>query len=133
MIDDCRLMIEAKVDAEVLKKRTKDFALQVLRLCQALPKNYMGDAVGKQLLRSATSVAANYRAACRARSQAEFSAKLQIVIEEADESAFWLELIEESGLLPAERLSDLRKEADELTAIFVSSRKTVTRNLRNPS
>ena len=125
-------MIEAKVDAEVLKKRTKDFALQVLRLCQALPKNYMGDAVGKQLLRSATSVAANYRAACRARSQAEFSAKLQIVIEEADESAFWLELIEESGLLPAERLSDLRKEADELTAIFVSSRKTVTRNLRNP-
>jgi four helix bundle protein len=126
-------MIEAKVDAEVLKKRTKDFALRVLRSCQALPKNYMGDVVGKQLLRSATSVAVNYRAACRARSQAEFSAKLQIVIEEADESAFWLELIEESGLLPAERLSDLRKEADELTAIFVSSRKTVTRNLRNPS
>jgi predicted secreted hydrolase len=84
-IDDWRLKIEdwrleAKVDAEVLKKRTKDFALWVLRLCQALPKTYMGDAIGKQLLRSATSVAANYRAACRARSQAEFSAKLQIVI-----------------------------------------------------
>jgi len=121
------------VDAEALKKRTKDFALRVLRLCQALPKTYMGDAIGKQLLRSATSVGANYRAACRARSQAEFSAKLQIVIEEADESAFWLELIEESGLLPKECLTDLRKEADELTAIFVSSRKTVTRNLRNPS
>jgi len=154
-IEDWRL--EAKVDAEALKKRTKDFALRVLRLCQALPKTYMGDAIGKQLLRSATSVGANYRAACRARSQAEFSAKLQIVIEEADESAFWLELIEEpsrratrsisgcdesafwlelieeSGLLPKECLTDLRKEADELTAIFVSSRKTVTRNLRNPS
>jgi len=119
------------MNAEELKARTKAFALRTIRLCQALPKNYIGDVLGKQLLRSATSVGANYRAACRARSQAEFSAKLQIVIEEADESAFWLELIEESGLLPQERLKELHKEADELTAIFVSSRKTVTRNLRS--
>lgn len=118
------------MDAEVLKKRTKDFALRVLRLCQALPKNYMGETIGKQLLRSATSVAANYRAACRARSQAEFAAKLSIVIEEADESLFWLELIGESSLLPVERLTELLKEADELTAIFVASRKTVTKNKR---
>ncbi|HXF85119.1 MAG TPA: four helix bundle protein [Anaerolineales bacterium] len=119
------------MDADALKSRTKAFALRTIRLCEALPKNYIGDVIGKQVLRSATSVGANYRAACRARSQAEFSAKLQIVIEEADESAFWLELIEESGLLPPERLLGLRKEADELTAIFVSSRKTVTRNMRN--
>lgn len=118
------------MDADELKARTKNFALRVVRMCQALPKDYIGEVMGKQVLRSATSVGANYRAACRARSQAEFSAKLQIVIEEADESAFWLELIEESGLLPPERLSELRKEADELTAIFVSSRKTVTRNMR---
>ncbi|MBI4759597.1 MAG: four helix bundle protein [Chloroflexi bacterium] len=117
------------MDAEELKERTKTFALRTIRMCQDLPKNYIGEVMGKQALRSATSVGANYRAACRARSQAEFSAKLQIVIEEVDESAFWLEVIEESGLLPKERLSDLRKEADELTAIFVSSRKTVTRNL----
>jgi four helix bundle protein len=90
----------------------------------------MGETIGKQLLRSATSVAANYRAVCRARSKAEFAAKLNIVIEEADESLFWLELIAESGMLPVERLSELLKEADELTAIFVASRKTVTQNKR---
>jgi four helix bundle protein len=114
------------MDANELKKRTKDFALEVIKLCQMLPKNYTGDVVGKQLLRSATSVAANYRAACRARSQAEFASKLQIVIEESDECLFWLELMEESALLPKERLAQLLQEADNLTAIFVASRKTVT-------
>lgn len=118
------------MDADELKGRTKDFALRVIKLVPALPKTDTGQVIGKQLLRSATSVAANYRAACRGRSTAEFSAKLQIVIEEADESLFWLELIVESGLLPRERLSDLLKEADELTAIFVASRKTVTKGRR---
>ncbi len=115
------------MDADALKARTKAFALRAIRLCEALPKNYIGEVIGKQVLRSATSGGANYRAACRARSQAKFSAKLQIISEEADESNFWLELIEERGLLPPERLSDLRKGA---SAIFVSSRKTVTRNMR---
>ena len=118
------------MDADGLKQRTKDFALRVIRLCQVLPKTYTGDVIGKQVLRSATSTAANYRAACRARSKPEFAAKLAIVIEEADESLFWLELIVESGLLPKERLDDLMKEANELTAIFVSSRITVTKSIQ---
>ena len=112
------------MDERELKQRTKDFALRSIHLCETLPKTYIGSTIGKQLLRSATSVAANYRAACRGRSKREFVAKLGIVIEEADESLFWLELIAESNLLPKERLADLTQEADELTAIFVASRKT---------
>jgi len=98
---------------EELKMRTKQFALRVIRLCESLPKTATGAILGKQLLRSATSVGANYRAACRGRSKAEFIAKLGIVEEEADESLFWLELIAESGLLPAGRLAGLLREADE--------------------
>ncbi len=113
---------------EELKLRTKQFALRVIKLVEALPKNKIGDLPGKQLLRSATSVAANYRAACRARSKADFISKIAIVEEEADESLFWLELIAESGLMNTERLKDLTKEADELTAIFTATGKTAKQN-----
>jgi len=113
---------------EELKLRTKQFALRVIKLVEVLPKNKIGDVFGKQLLRSATSVAANYRAACRARSKADFISKIAIVEEEADESLFWLELIAESGLMNTERLKDLTKEADELTAIFTATGKTAKQN-----
>ena len=104
-----------------LKSRTKEFSLRIIKLIQALPKNMVSDVLGKQLLRSATSVSANYRAACRARSRAEFSAKMSIVIEEADEYLFWLELIGDADLMDKYRLQDLLKEADELISIFVVS------------
>jgi four helix bundle protein len=113
---------------EDLKLRTKQFALRVIKLVEILPKNKIGDVLGKQILRSATSVEANYRTACRARSKADFISKIAIVEEEADESLFWLELITESGLISAERLKDLTKEADELTAIFTATGKTAKQN-----
>jgi four helix bundle protein len=112
------------MDEEDLKRRTKQFALRVIRLIEALPRTRTAQVVGDQLLRSATSVAANYRAACRARSQADFVHKLGIVEEEADESLFWLEMVVETDLMPAARVQELIQEADELTAIFVASRKT---------
>jgi four helix bundle protein len=107
-----------------LKDRTKKFALRILRLIDALPNSAAGRTVAGQLARSGTSVAANYRAACRGRSKAEFTAKLGIFEEEADESCFWLEMIIESELLPAKKVESLLKEANEITAIMVSSRKT---------
>ena len=107
-----------------LKERTKKFALRTIKLVEALPRTRTGDVLGRQLLRSGTSVGANYRAACRARSDAEFRAKLGIVEEEADESVFWLELITDSGLMKPPRTTELLKEAHELTAIMVSSIKT---------
>ena len=112
------------ITSEQLKERTKQFALRVIRLVNALPRSRVADVIGRQLLRSATSVGANYRAACRARSRAEFVAKLGIVEEEIDESAYWLELLIEAGIVPSARLADLVQEADELTAIIVASRKT---------
>ncbi len=105
---------------EQFKKRTKEFALRIIKLFQALPKTDEARILGKQLVRAATSVAANYRAACRARSQAEFFAKICIVVEEADETLFWLELLEESAIFPAERLQGLQQEANELVAITVT-------------
>jgi four helix bundle protein len=90
-----------------------------------MPRSLAGQIIGRQLLRSATSVGANYRAACRAQSRAEFAAKLSIVVEEADESLYWLEILSESGLVKPERLRELIKEADELVAIATGSRKTV--------
>jgi four helix bundle protein len=111
-----------------LKSRTKKFALRTIRLVQSLPKNKAGDVLGHQLLRSATSVGANYRAACRARSQADFISKITIVEEEADESCYWIELIGESELMEKEKLEDLLKEANELTAIFTASGKTAKEN-----
>ena len=107
-----------------LKKRTKQFALRIIKLVNALSKNIEGQSIGKQLIRSGTSVGANYRSACRGRSKAEFVAKLGIVEEEADESAFWMELIIEGGLLEKKLVEPLLKEADELVAIMVASRKS---------
>ena len=107
-----------------LRDRTKRLALRVIKLCDSLPKTEGARAISRQLLRSGTSVAANYRAAGRARSRAEFVAKMGVVVEEADESVFWLDLLVESGLVPKPRLDDLVGEASELLSIFVASQKT---------
>lgn len=112
------------MDETVLKKRTKVFGLRVMKLVSALPNDSVGRAIGSQLIRSGTSVGANYRAACRGRSRAEFVAKLGIVVEEADESGYWLELVIEGDLLPASQVEPLLQEADEITAIMVASRKS---------
>jgi four helix bundle protein len=104
-----------------LKDRTKQFALRMMRLYSALPRREEARIIGRQMLRSGTSVGANYRAACRARSKAEFVAKLGLVLEEADETVFWLELLQESSLISAQKLAPLVQEARELTAIFVTS------------
>jgi four helix bundle protein len=109
---------------KLLQQRTRAFALRVLRLFRSLPDSREGRILGQQLLRSATSVAANYRSACRARSQREFVSKLGVVEEEADESLFWLEFIAEAGLVPEPKLKELISEASQLTAIFVASRRT---------
>jgi four helix bundle protein len=116
------------MDKGELLSRTKQFALRVFKLVNSLPKNVVGRAVASQLVRSATSVGANYRAACRARSRAEFAAKIGTVAEEADESLYWLELIRDGGLLPPQRVQFLVAEADELTAIFTEARRTTVKN-----
>ncbi len=104
-----------------LKRRTKSFALRVIKLVEALPKTRTADVIGRQLLRCGTSVGANYRAAARARSTADFIAKMGIVEEEADESLYWMELLVESGLIDAERLAPLMAETNEIVAIIVAS------------
>lgn len=113
------------MDEAELKKRTKAFSLRILRLVDSLPDSRSGRILASQLGRSGTSVGANYRAACRSRSTAEMISKLSIVEEEADESGFWMELIEEHGLRTQKQVAELRKEADELTAIMVASRRTL--------
>ena len=112
------------MNSDILKKRTKQFALRVMKLVDALPRTTAGRAIGRQLMDSATSVGANYRAACRGRSKAEFAAKLGTVTEEADESCYWLELIIEGDLLATELVTPLLNEANELTAIFTAATKT---------
>ena len=120
--------------ADEVRQRTKEFALRNMKVFRALPRYADAQIVGNQLVRAATSVAANYRAACRARSHAEFVAKLCIVVEEADESLFWLEMLRESGLIRAQRLSGLVQEAEELVAMFSASRKTaLARGKRSPN
>jgi conserved hypothetical protein TIGR02436 len=114
-----------------LKARTKQFALRVMKMVDALPRTIQGRTIAKQIIRSATSVAANYRAACRARSRAEFIAKIGVVEEEADESCFWLELIIDSDLLTEERIRPLLNEAGELVAIMASSRKSAIGNRKS--
>ena len=114
-----------------LKQRTKQFALRVIKLTESLPKGRVGDVLGRQLLRSGTSVAANYRSACRARSAADFQSKMGIVEEEADESALWMELITESGLMRPGHTEQLYAEANELTAIAVASIRTSRQNSRS--
>ncbi|MBC8458233.1 MAG: four helix bundle protein [Deltaproteobacteria bacterium] len=107
-----------------MKKRTKEFAKRIIGLCRKLPDNREGRLIGNQIFRSGTSVAANYRAACRARSKAEFVSRLAIVEEEADETLFWLELIAEMKIFDTGVLDSLMKETDEIIAIIVASIKT---------
>ena len=111
-------------NSELMKKRTKQFALLVLGLCRAVPRTEESRVICRQLLRSATSVAANYRAVCRARSTPDFVSKLGIVLEEADGSLFWLELLVDAGSAPSERVSLPLKEANELVSIFVAFLRT---------
>ena len=113
--------------AELLT-RTKTFGLRILNLVDHLPRTMSGRAIGSQLVRSGTSVGANYRAACRSRSRAEFAAKLGIVAEEADETVYWLEMLRDAKLIPKGKLSELLKEANELTAIFTAGRRSSSRN-----
>jgi four helix bundle protein len=113
---------------EELKKRTRQFALMIIKLIEELPNNKAGYTIGNQIIRCGTSVAANYRSACRARSTADFVSKITIVEEECDETLFWLELIDESNLMQKEKLQHLLKEADELTAIFTAAGKTTKQN-----
>ncbi len=126
------------MNAEEFKNRTKVFALRVIRLSEALPKSRTTDVIGKQLLRSGTSVGANYRSACRAKSNADFIAKLSIVEEECDGSIYWMELIAEAGLLQDRQIAELRNEANEILSMTVASLKTArTKNnlqseIRNP-
>lgn len=108
-----------------LRDRTKQFALRVIRLFSALPKTTEAQVIGRQLLRSGTSVAANYREACRARTDAELISKLTIVEQELDESVLWMELLTESGIMSESRLSELAKEADELLRMTVASIRTL--------
>ena len=107
-----------------MKRRTKRFALSVMRLVGRLKRGPVGDAIGRQLARSGPSVGANYRSACRGRSPAEFASRLAIAEEEADESCYWLELLIEGELLPRDEVAPILKEADELTAILTASVKT---------
>ena len=125
------------MDAEDLKRRTKAFALRIIRLVEALPSTSTARVIGNQLLRAGTSVEANYRAACRARSQAEFIARIGVVEEEADECVYWLELLIEATVLPVVEAQDLLTEATELTAIFAASGRTakerpISRSGANP-
>jgi four helix bundle protein len=111
-----------------LKERTQKFALAIIKFIDLLPKTKSGDVLCKQLLRSACSVGANYRSACRAQSYSHFISKLNIVEEEADESLYWLELLKKSDISKEANINLLIKEADELTAIFTSARKTASFN-----
>jgi len=116
------------MDQEELKHRTKQFALRIMKLVGELPRTIIGKVISGQLVRAGTSVGANYRAACRARSSAEFAAKLGVVEEEADESGYWMELIAEGGLMPRTKVESLLSEANEIVAIMAASIKTVKRN-----
>ena len=118
------------MNADELKQRTKRFSLEIIKLIESLPKTKTGDVIGRQILRSGTSIGANYRSACRARSKADFISKAGIAIEEADETSYWLELLLEASLIPEPRLENLIKEANELTAILTASVITARKNLQ---
>jgi four helix bundle protein len=117
--------------AEELKIRTKQFAIRNINLVRSLPKTEEAKIIGRQLLRSVTSVGSNYRAACRARSNDEFYSKISIVVEEADETMFWHELLLEAGIIKEEKLSDLMREANEIIAIMAKARKTIKSKTRH--
>jgi len=116
------------MDEKELKDRTKEFEHRCVKLALALPKRQLGNHIAGQLIRCSTSIAANYRASCLAQSKASFISKLSIVLEETDETAFWLEFIKDENLLKSSLVVPLTKEAYELTAIFFSSRKTARKN-----
>ena len=113
---------------ENLQTRTKQFALQVIKFCEALPKDETSRILGRQLLRSGTSVGANYRAACRAKSKSDFISKMGTVLEEADESGYWIELLQEAGKVPVHATKEPLQESKELVAIAVSSINTARHN-----
>jgi four helix bundle protein len=116
------------MDADALRKRTKEFAIRVLRLIDSMPRGRSEDILANQLARAATSVGANYRAACKSRSRADFISKITIVEEEADESQYWLELLSALGKADEKEVLTMLEEARELTAIFTASGKTAKRN-----
>lgn len=111
-----------------LKNRTKSFAIRIINLYRSLPKNEESRIIGKQILRSGTSVAANYRAVCRSRSHADFIAKMSIVVEEMDETLFWMEILIHAKIVTSSRLASLQNESDELMAIFAASLQTAKQN-----
>jgi four helix bundle protein len=113
------------VDENLFTKRTKQLALRFIKIVDALPKHLTANVIGRPLIRSGTSIGANYRAACRGKSTADVIAKLRIVEEEADESAYWMELLIESGLVPEARLSGLLQETNEIIAMTVASIRTL--------
>lgn len=117
------------MDKIQLQKRTKQFAIRIIKFVQSLEKNTANNALASQIIRSGTSVAANYRAACRAKSYKDFLNKIKIVEEEVDESALWLELFIEAGLVEESKLNSLHREAIELTAIFTATLKTARKKL----
>ena len=115
---------------ETMKRRTKAFALEVIGFVDSLPRTRSADVLGRQLIRSGTSVGANYRAACRGRSPAEFIAKLGIVEEETDEAAYWLELLVEAGIVTEDEAAHILNEADQLLSITVATIRTARKNVR---
>lgn len=114
-----------RAQADELKARTKQFAIRIVKLFRCLPKTEKARIIGRQVLRSGTSVAANYRATCRARSKSEFISKLGVVVEESDETVFWLELLVETGIVSPPKMQNLLAEANELLAVFAASQRTV--------
>ncbi len=132
IIDYCLFIIMMDfMDHNDLKRRTKEFAHRCVKLCASLQSDYLSRHICSQLIRSSTSTAANYRAACLGHSKAAFISKLSIVIEEVDESAFWIEFLFDEGMLSENQVSTLMKEAKELASIFVASRKTMQTKTNN--
>lgn len=127
IIEDCGLMIFSMKEEE-LKLRTKTFAHRCVKVAISLPENVLGKHLRGQIIRSSTSVAANYRSACVSQSKKTFVAKISIVVEEIDETQFWLEFIVDESLIDKNKMNDLLKEANELKSIFIASRKTAQRN-----
>lgn len=121
------------MNEQEFKDKTKSLALRIIRLVESLPKTKTADVISNQILRSATSVGANYQASCRAKSVADMISKLGIVEEEGDETLYWLEILEESALVKAAKLVELKKEFDEVVAMTVSSIKTLrAKQIQNP-
>jgi four helix bundle protein len=121
-------MMNDECKGEDLKRRTKMFALRVIRLCSTLARSGPADVIGRQLVRCGTSVGAQYREACRARSVAEFISKIESAAQELDETIYWMELLAEAQLVRSEKLASLQSEANELMAIFVASVRTAKQN-----